>query len=112
MGALEPLSEVGGDLVDTTAKAQLPGAGQAVRQATPAGGGAIAEADAAALAASLPPTEARACEVDGEQVQVQPDEVIITETPREGWSVVNDSGETVALDLEITPELRAGRPGA
>src|SRR5690606_33156827 len=34
------------------------------------------------------------------------DEVIITETPREGWSVASDSGATVALDLEITEELR------
>jgi isoleucyl-tRNA synthetase len=31
--------------------------------------------------------------------------VIITETPREGWSVARE-GETVALDLAITPELR------
>ncbi len=32
--------------------------------------------------------------------------MIITETPREGWSVASDSGATVALDLEITEELR------
>ncbi len=32
--------------------------------------------------------------------------MIITETPREGWSVASDAGATVALDLEITPELR------
>ena len=37
---------------------------------------------------------------------LSPDEVIITETPREGWSVASDAGATVALDLEITPELR------
>ena len=38
-----------------------------------------------------------------------PDEVIVSERPREGWSVVNEQGETVALDLELTPELvRAG----
>ena len=37
------------------------------------------------------------------------DEVIVSERPREGWSVVNEQGETVALDLELTPELvRAG----
>ena len=35
-----------------------------------------------------------------------PDEVIVSERPREGWSVVNEQGETVALDLELTPELR------
>ena len=33
------------------------------------------------------------------------DDVIVTERPREGWSVVNEQGETVALDLELTPEL-------
>ncbi len=37
------------------------------------------------------------------------EEVIVSERPREGWSVVNEQGETVALDLELTPELlRAG----
>ena len=36
-------------------------------------------------------------------------DVIVTERPREGWSVVNEQGETVALDLELTQELvRAG----
>lgn len=35
--------------------------------------------------------------------------MIALERPREGWSVVNEQGETVALDLELTPELvRAG----
>ena len=32
--------------------------------------------------------------------------MIVSERPREGWSVVNEQGETVALDLELTPELR------
>lgn len=32
--------------------------------------------------------------------------MIITETPREGWAVANESGATVALDLAITPELK------
>lgn len=46
-------------------------------------------------------------EVDGERITLTPDEVIITETPREGWSVASDSGATVALDLEITPNCAA-----
>jgi isoleucyl-tRNA synthetase len=37
---------------------------------------------------------------------VTADEVIVTETPREGWAVATADGETVALDLVITPELR------
>ncbi len=36
---------------------------------------------------------------------VSAEEVLISERPREGWSVVNEQGETVALDLELTPEL-------
>ncbi len=44
-------------------------------------------------------------QVDGEDVEVTPEDVLITERPREGWSVVNEQGETVALDLELTPEL-------
>ena len=39
----------------------------------------------------------------------RPTRSIVSERPREGWSVVNEQGETVALDLELTPELvRAG----
>jgi isoleucyl-tRNA synthetase len=66
---------------------------------------AIANADAAALSLALREGTA-SVEVDGETVTLAPDEVIITETPREGWSVASDSGATVALDLEITEELR------
>ncbi len=39
-------------------------------------------------------------------IDLAPEEVIVTETPREGWSVASDAGATVALDLEITEELR------
>ncbi len=39
-------------------------------------------------------------------MELTPEEVVITETPREGWAVANESGATVALDLHITPELR------
>ena len=40
-------------------------------------------------------------------VEIGPDDVIVSETPREGWSVSSGEGETVALDLEITPQLRS-----
>jgi isoleucyl-tRNA synthetase len=70
---------------------------------------AIADADAAARASTLDAHGKAVVPVDGEDVEVLPDEVIVSERPREGWSVVNEQGETVALDLELTPELlRAG----
>jgi hypothetical protein len=45
-------------------------------------------------------------QVDGEPVSLSPDELIVTQTPRTGWAVATDAGETVALEVTITPELR------
>jgi len=105
VSALASLSEVGGSLVDTTAKANFRALGRRFGKSTQEVAKAIAEADAAALSAALREGTAT-IEVSGEPVALSPEEVIITETPREGWSVASDSGATVALDLEITPELR------
>lgn len=95
----------GGSLVDTTAKANFRALGKRFGKGVQAVAKAVAAADAAALSLALREGTA-SVEVDGETVSLAPDEVIITETPREGWSVASDAGATVALDLEITPELR------
>ncbi|MEU5482182.1 isoleucine--tRNA ligase [Streptomyces mirabilis] len=103
--SLASLSEVGGSLVDTTAKANFRALGKRFGKGVQAVAKVIAETDAAALSLALREGTA-SVEVDGETVPLAADEVIITETPREGWSVASDSGATVALDLEITEELR------
>ncbi|MFE7784736.1 isoleucine--tRNA ligase [Streptomyces libani] len=105
VSSLASLSEVGGSLVDTTAKANFRALGKRFGKGVQAVAKAVAAADAAALSLALREGTA-SVEVDGETVSLAPEEVIITETPREGWSVASDSGATVALDLEITPELR------
>ncbi|WP_406475353.1 isoleucine--tRNA ligase [Streptomyces platensis] len=105
VSSLASLSEVGGSLVDTTAKANFRALGKRFGKGVQAVAKAVAAADAAALSLALREGTA-SVEVDGETVSLAPDEVIITETPREGWSVASDAGATVALDLEITPELR------
>lgn len=97
--------EGGGSLVDTTAKANFRALGKRFGKGVQAVAKAVAAADAAALSLALREGTA-SVEVDGEIVTLAPDEVIITETPREGWSVASEAGATVALDLEITPELR------
>ena len=33
-------------------------------------------------------------------------DVVVTETPREGWAVVTEGGESLALDLHIDDDLR------
>jgi hypothetical protein len=42
----------------------------------------------------------------GTAFSVGPDDVIVTQTPRAGWAVATDAGETVAIDTAVTPELR------
>ncbi|MFF7676027.1 isoleucine--tRNA ligase [Actinacidiphila glaucinigra] len=105
VASLASLSEVGGSLVDTTAKANFRALGKRFGKGVQAVAKAVAECDAAALSLALREGNASVV-VDGEPVALSAEEVIITETPREGWSVASDSGATVALDLEITPELR------
>jgi len=100
------LSEAGGDLVEYSAKGNFRALGKRFAKRTPVVAGAIAAADAAALSAALRASGTAVVVVEGEEVEVVADEVIVTETPREGWTVASQSGATVALDLTITPELR------
>ncbi|UYM05346.1 isoleucine--tRNA ligase [Solicola gregarius] len=106
VGAIESLGEAGGDLVAYSAKGNFRSLGKRFAQRTPQVAAAIAEADAAGLAAALRDGASASVEVDGETVLLEADDVIVSERPLEGWSVVNDRGETVALDLELTEELR------
>ncbi|MGN6330608.1 MAG: isoleucine--tRNA ligase [Motilibacteraceae bacterium] len=99
----------GEGLVDVSAKANFRALGKRFGKGTPAVAAAVAAADAAALVSALRADGRATVVVDGEQVELGPDEVVVTETPREGWAVVGEGGESVALDLHLTPELvRAG----
>ena len=107
-----PLGGTGADLIDASlinysAKGNFRTLGQRFAKQTPLVAKAVAEADAAVLAASLRNGGTAAVVLaDGTVITVSPDEVIVTETPREGWAVATAGGETVALDLEVTPMLR------
>ena len=46
-------------------------------------------------------------EVDGEEVELAPDEVLVREEAGEGLAVSSEHGVTVAMDVVITPELAA-----
>jgi isoleucyl-tRNA synthetase len=102
---LESLGDADGQLVDHSAKANFRTLGKRFGKRTPVVAEAIAGADACALASALRAGGTATVLVEGEPVEVSAEEVIVTETPREGWAVARE-GETVALDLTITPELR------
>ena len=101
------LSSGQGDLVDVSAKANFRSLGKRFGKQTPSVAQAIADADAAALAAGLRDGSARVDVPGLGEIEVAAEDVVVTETPREGWSVASGEGETVALDLELTAELRS-----
>jgi isoleucyl-tRNA synthetase len=103
---LTTLADGGAGLVTYAAKANFRSLGKRFAQDTPKVAAAVAAADAAALAAALADGTASVA-VDGlGEVSLTGEDVIVTETPQEGWAVARE-GETVALDLTITPELTA-----
>jgi len=104
--AVEPLSTVAGDLVDYVVKPNFRALGRRFGKRTQVVAAAITSANAEALATELRDSGTTWVAVEDEPVAVSPDEVIVTQTPRAGWSVATEAGETVALDLAITPELR------
>jgi isoleucyl-tRNA synthetase len=105
---LSELAAVGGDLVDVSVKIDFRAVGRRLGKQVQAVAKAVAAADPSGLVAAYRAGTATV-EVDGAPVPLEEGDLIVTETPREGWTVASGGGLTVALDLELTPELeRAG----
>ena len=94
-----------GELVELSVKANFRTLGRRFGKRTQTVADAIAAADPTAFVDAYRAGDA-VVDVDGEQVSIGGDEVIVAETPRSGWSVASTGADTVALDLELTPELR------
>lgn len=107
---VKSLAEAAGDLVDLSVKANFRSLGRRFAKQTPVVAKAIAAAPAQDLVTAVREFGAYPMTVEGiGEIQVTTEDIIVTETPREGWTVASDAGETVALDLHLTDELlRAG----
>jgi isoleucyl-tRNA synthetase len=105
---LTEIGAMGSDLVDVSVKVDFRAVGRRLGKQVQAVAKAVAAADPAALTAAYRAGHA-SVEVDGAAVPLQDGDLVVTETPREGWTVASGGGLTVALDLALTPELeRAG----
>ena len=102
---LEPLDS-GTELVTHDVKANFRALGKRFGNATQLVAAAITAADPAELARQLRADGAAEIEVDGQRLRIEPDEVIVTQAPLSGWTVAADGGETVAIEITITSELR------
>jgi isoleucyl-tRNA synthetase len=106
VGALEDA----GDLVDRTLKANFRSLGRRYGKRTPKVAAALTACTAEETVDRLAAGERVFVTVEGEEHEILAEDVIVTETPREGWAVATEQGLTVALDLTLTDELR--RAGA
>jgi isoleucyl-tRNA synthetase len=104
--ALDELATVGGELVDYTVKPNYRALGRRFGKATPSVAAAIAAAEPSQLAAALRSAGSAVVVAGGSNVELSAGELIVTQSPRAGWAVASDAGETVALEVTITPELR------
>jgi isoleucyl-tRNA synthetase len=103
---VDTIASVSGGLVDYSVKPNYKSLGGRFGKGTPAVAKAIQAADPAALASDLSARATVTIDVDGAPVSLGPDDVIVTQVPRTGWAVASGAGETVALEITITPELR------
>jgi len=101
------LSVLSGELVDYVVKPNFRALGRRFGSQTPSVAAAIAAVPAADVAAAVLAGGTVSVPLpSGSVVTAGPDDVIVTQTPRAGWAVATDAGETVAIDTAITPELR------
>jgi isoleucyl-tRNA synthetase len=100
---LEDIASADGDLVDISVKANFKSLGAKFGGAVQEISKAIASTDATALVKTL--RSAGTTTVGTWEISL--DDLVITEVPKSGWSVSSHDGESVALDLELTPALIA-----
>ena len=105
--AVESLADESAGLVDVSVKANFRSLGQRFAKQTPLVASAIAAADPQQIVAAV--RESGTAVVVAEElgpVEVTDADLVVTETPREGWAVVTEGGESLALDLHIDDDLR------
>jgi len=100
---LADIATAGGDLVDISVKANFKTLGAKFGGQVQEISKAIAAADATALVKSLRTVGSASLG----QWEITLADLVITEVPKSGWSVSFHDGESVALDLELTPALVA-----
>ena len=102
---LDLLSDESEGLVSISIKANFRSIGARYGADVQAIASAIAASDAASLVRDLRKAGSYTIAYGDKSAEIAPDDLVITETPKEGWSVASHSGESVALDLTLTPEL-------
>ncbi len=102
---LDLLSAGSDGLVSVSVKANFRSLGARYGGDVQAIADAIVMADAAELVRSLRQNSYYSLSYGTKVAELNLEDLVITESPKEGWSVASHAGESVALDLTLTPEL-------
>jgi isoleucyl-tRNA synthetase len=107
--SLDSLDSAGRELVTYTVKPEFRSLGRRFGPATQAVAAVIRQADPSMLAhAVAAPGGSVTVEVPSVgPVTLSAEDLVVTQTPREGWGVASAAGETVALDLAVSDALRS-----
>ena len=104
---LADLSSAGADLVDVSIKANFRTLGAKFGGDVQAIAKELSKSNAAELVAKVRTDGKVSISFPGGNAEITAEDLVITETPRTGWAVASHSGESVALDLELSPQLVA-----
>ena len=102
---IDLLSDESEGLVSISIKANFRSIGARYGADVQAIAAAISASDAALLVTELRRGGSYTLAYGDKNASLTAEDLVITETPKDGWSVASHAGESVALDLTLTPAL-------
>jgi isoleucyl-tRNA synthetase len=103
---LDEITSAGADLVSISVKANFRTIGAKFGGDVQSIAKAISALDHGDLVAKIRSTGSAMIDFGGSTpAQIDLEDLVVTETPKAGWSVASHNGESVALDLALTPDL-------
>jgi len=105
--SLDDLASAGADLVDISIKANFRSLGAKFGGEVQELSKAITSSNAQELVSKVRNSGKAQITYGTKTAEITEEDLVITETPRTGWAVASHTGESVALDLNLTDELIA-----
>jgi isoleucyl-tRNA synthetase len=104
---LQDIAAAHGNLVNVSVKANFRSLGSKYGAAVQEIAAAIAAIPASGLVAEVRANGSRMISTRNQTWKIESEDLVITEQPKSGWTVASHDGESVALDLTLSPELVA-----
>ncbi|MFA5918129.1 MAG: isoleucine--tRNA ligase [Candidatus Nanopelagicaceae bacterium] len=104
---LEDIAQADGDLVDVSVKANFRSLGAKYGSSVQEIARSISQSPPDQLVQALRAHGSVEIESENGKWLIHPEDLVVTEQPRSGWTVVSHDAESVALDLQLSDDLIA-----